>query len=200
MKPSGNTPVPKSRSQKTRERILAAARQQFAALGFDRCTIRSVAAEASINPSLVIRYFKSKEGVFAAAMNFDLQLPPLGQVERSERGRVLVAHLLKRWGGSESSNELPALVRLAITHPEAKQRLLEIFSEQLVPVIRSVVPRKHAKVTTALIATQTMGLALARYILEIPAVVVLPERVLVEAIGDTIQNYLNRSDQRCDEP
>ncbi len=192
LEPLAATQAGGARSQRTRERILAAARQQFASLGFDRCTVRSVASEASIHPSLVMRYFGSKEGLFASAMSFDLQLPPLLEVPEHERGYVLVTHLLKRWRGPESSSELPALVRLAIAHPEAKKRLFEIFNEQLVPVIRLVVPPRQAKVITALIATQTMGLALARYILEIPAVVALPEKTLIEAIGGTIQGYLQR--------
>lgn len=191
-----NTPhlIPgSSKSQSTRERILAAARQQFASVGFERCTVRSVAAEACVHPSLVMRYFGSKEGLFASSMHFDLQLPVLKDVQESERGRVLVAHLLKRWEGAEASSELPALIRLAITHPEAKQRLFAIFSEQILPVIRSVVPAKQVKVATALIATQTMGLALARYVLLIPAVVALNDTLLIDAIGNTIQTYLRGS-------
>ncbi len=102
-----------------------------------------------------------------------------------------MAHLLKRWGGADASSELPALVRLAITHPEAKDRLFAVFAEQVAPMIRSVVPARQAKTATALIATQTMGLAISRYVLEIPTIVSLPEKVLIEAIGDTIQTYLN---------
>jgi AcrR family transcriptional regulator len=179
------------RSAETRQRILGAARQLFATVGFEHCTVRSVAAEAGIHASLVMRYFGSKEGLFASAMKFDLQLPSLKEIPQADRGRTLVAHLLKRWGGVDASSELPALVRLSITHPEAKERLFAVFAEQVAPMIRSVVPARLAKTATALIATQTMGLALSRYVLEIPAIVSLPEKVLIEAIGNTIQTYLN---------
>ncbi len=74
------------RSTETRQRIVGAARQLFATVGFERCTVRSVAAEAGIHASLVMRYFGSKEGLFASAMNFDLQLPSLKEVPQANRG------------------------------------------------------------------------------------------------------------------
>ncbi|MDT5208004.1 MAG: hypothetical protein QOF67_419, partial [Mycobacterium sp.] len=47
--------------------ILAAARQRFAESGFERATIRAIAADANIDPSMVMRYFGSKDQLFAAA-------------------------------------------------------------------------------------------------------------------------------------
>ena len=52
--------------------ILAAARQRFAESGFERATIRAIAADANIDPSMVMRYFGNKDQLFAAAADFDL--------------------------------------------------------------------------------------------------------------------------------
>jgi AcrR family transcriptional regulator len=84
------------RSQPTRDGILEAARRTFGEEGYDRTTIRSVAAAADIHPSMVMRYYGSKEGLFAAAAAFDLELPDLSKVPRREIGRTLVSHLLTR--------------------------------------------------------------------------------------------------------
>ena len=54
---SNDLPVRVLRSQPTRDRILAAARLIFARDGYERTTIRAVAAEAAINPAMVMRYF-----------------------------------------------------------------------------------------------------------------------------------------------
>ncbi len=62
-------------SEQTKAVILAAARERFAADGYDRATIRHIAADAAIDPSMVMRYFGSKERLFAAAADFDLRLP-----------------------------------------------------------------------------------------------------------------------------
>jgi AcrR family transcriptional regulator len=53
----------------TRHAILGAARARFAADGFAATTIRRVAADAGVNPSLVIQFFTSKEELFAAVMS-----------------------------------------------------------------------------------------------------------------------------------
>jgi AcrR family transcriptional regulator len=83
------------RSDQTKARILKAARRLFSAEGYERSTIRAVAADADIDPSMVMRYFTSKEGLFAAAASFDLDLPDLTGVPRSERGRRLAEHYLR---------------------------------------------------------------------------------------------------------
>ncbi|MFZ0875271.1 MAG: TetR family transcriptional regulator, partial [Pseudonocardiaceae bacterium] len=61
------------RSDATRAAILAAARERFAADGYERATIRAIAADASIDPTMVMRYYGNKEGLFAAASEVDLR-------------------------------------------------------------------------------------------------------------------------------
>ena len=73
---AGKTP----KSQRTQAAILQAAQELFATQGYERTTVRDVAAQAAIDPAMVMRYFGSKEGLFARATAFDLQLPDLSQV------------------------------------------------------------------------------------------------------------------------
>src|SRR5262245_18351681 len=75
-KPSAAEPVaPSRRSDATRAAILAAARERFAADGYERATIRAIAADANIDPAMVMRYYGSKERLFAAAAELELHLP-----------------------------------------------------------------------------------------------------------------------------
>ena len=105
--------------------ILAAARQRFAESGFERATIRAIAADANIDPSMVMRYFGSKDQLFAAAADFDLQFPDLSDVDREQLGARLVAHFLDRW---ERDEALVVLLRSSTTNDEAAQRMRKIFS------------------------------------------------------------------------
>src|SRR5688572_9382073 len=61
----------------TRDTILAAARERFAAHGYDRTRIRDVAADAGVDAALVHYFFKSKDGLFAAAMELPFSPPDL---------------------------------------------------------------------------------------------------------------------------
>src|SRR3712207_7831244 len=84
------------RSEQSRTAILAAARRRFAADGFERTTIRGIAADAGIDPSMVIRYYGSKDGLFAAAADVELHLPDLATVPRDQLGETLVRHWVER--------------------------------------------------------------------------------------------------------
>src|SRR2546425_1298453 len=117
---------------KTKGRILAAARKRFAAYGYERATIRAIAADAGIDPALVMRYFGTKEKLFAAAAEFDLRLPDLAAVPRDAIGSLLVGHFLDRW---ESDDTLQALLRAAVSHHVAVARLRAIFATQGVPAL-----------------------------------------------------------------
>ena len=78
--------------------ILDAARSLFATRGYEQTTIRAVAAQAGIDASMVMRYFGSKAGLFAAAATIDLDPPDLASASPRRRGEVLVGHFVA--GGS----------------------------------------------------------------------------------------------------
>lgn len=179
-----------SRSQPARDRILAAATRLFGELGFDRTTIRAIAAEADIHPSMVMRYYGSKEELFAATSVFDLDIPDLTQAPRGEVGRTLVRHFLRRW--KARSEELPALLRAAVTHDGARARLLALFSNNVAPAVAKVCGPERAQTCAALVVTQMIGLAVTRQVLRVPAVVDLPEEVIIDRIGATIEDYITR--------
>ena len=185
---SESSPAPR-RSDATKAAILAAAREQFAAGGFQGATIRGIASAAGIDPAMVMRYFGNKEALFAVAAEFDLRLPDLGALPRAEVGAALVAHFLDRWEGDEA---LLALLRTAATNAAASARIQAIFAGQMAPLIGrlSGEPRAAAAARAGLIATQILGLALCRYVLELPPVVRLKRAEIVRLVGPTIQAYL----------
>jgi AcrR family transcriptional regulator len=174
-------------SVETKAVILAAARQRFAESGFERATIRAIAADANIDPSMVMRYFGNKDQLFAAAADFDLQIPDLSDVDRKKLGSRLVAHFLDRW---ERDEALVVLLRCSTTNDEAAQRMRKIFSSQLRPVIAKV-GGADASRRAGLIATQVLGLALCRYVLRLPPVVAMSHDEVIAWLGPTVQRYLD---------
>lgn len=126
-------PVQLAGERKTRRSILEAARTTFADLGYERATVRSVAQGAQIHSSLVIRYFGSKENLFLASVQFDLRLPNLRKVPSKKRGERLVRHFLETWEQGNTAAQLPALLRIALSHPNGKAHLETMFREQLEP-------------------------------------------------------------------
>ena len=174
-------------STETKAVILAAARERFAESGFERATIRAIAADANIDPSMVMRYFGNKDQLFAAAADFDLQIPDLSDVDREHVGARLVDALLDRW---ERDEIMVVLLRSSTTNAEAAQRMQEIFAAQLLPVIAGINSEEPLR-RAGLVATQMLGLALCRYVLRLPPVVEMSRDEIVSWLGPTVQRYLD---------
>ena len=178
-------------SEDTKAAILAAARERFGAAGFQAATIRAIAADAGIDPSMVMRYFGNKDQLFTAAAEFDLRFPDLTAVDPAQVGRTLVGHFLERWEGDEA---LVILLRSSATNAEAAQRMQQIFSSQLQPEVATLVPVEESVRRSGLIATQILGLALCRFVLQLPPVVAMSREEIIDWLGPTIQRYLGLPD------
>jgi AcrR family transcriptional regulator len=175
-------------STETKAVILAAARERFAAEGYDRATVRAIAADARIDPAMVMRYFGNKEQLFAAAAEFDLDLPDLSQVPPDQLGTALGTHFLERW---ERDEALIILLRAGITDPAVAERMRSIFATQLAPVIsQATKDSQTAPVRASLAASQVLGMALCRYILAFPPLVNMDGQEVIDWIGPTLQRYL----------
>ena len=183
-------PAKTAKSQRTREAILKAAQELFAEQGYERATVRDIAARASIDPAMVIRYFGSKEGLFARATAFDLRLPDLTTIAKDEIGDTLVGHFFDIWEGVLSNGSLISLLRAAATNDDAAAAIRTIFAGQVLPMLARVVPFAELPMRSGLVATQIMGIAITRYILKVPPVVAMDRAQIVGLLGPTMQRYV----------
>jgi AcrR family transcriptional regulator len=176
------------RSDATRAAILLAARERFASDGYERATIRAIAADARIDPSMVMRYYGNKEKLFAAAAEFDLHLPDVSAIPVEELGIRLARHFLDRWEGDDT---LTALLRAAATNEAAAVRMRELFGGQLLPAVAAACSDPaEAPRRVGLVATQMIGLAMCRFVLRVPPVVAMTADEAAAWVGPTIQRYL----------
>jgi AcrR family transcriptional regulator len=173
-------------SERTKAAILSAARERFAAAGYEAATIRSIAADAGIDPAMVMRYYGNKDRLFAAAAEFDLRFPDFTGVDRAQLGAAVVRHFLDRWEGDDA---LVLLLRSSTTNAEAAQRMKQIFVAQLEPMVAGLVGA-DAAARAGLIATQILGLALCRYVLKLPPIAAMSRAEIVGWISPTVQRYL----------
>ena len=190
-----------ARSQAARDAILTAARRAFATHGFERTTVRGVAADAGVDPSMVIRYYTNKDGLFQAATAVDLALPELGAVPSSGRGAALAARFVELWDDAGSGEVLTLLLRSAPTSERAAERIREVFSnqvrtmvEQLVDPQRTDDPRLWTVTDrrSAALSSYILGTALARYVLRLPPLGDAEADEVTATMGPVIQAILDQ--------
>jgi AcrR family transcriptional regulator len=179
-----------NRSLAAREAILAAARARFTEQGYDRTTIRQVASDADIDPSMVMRYYGNKEGLFAAAVDVDLRLPDLAALPRDQVAGVLANHFVTIWR-SDRNGPLSILLRSAVTHEDAAERLRSVFADQVAAMVRGLLGEApDADVRAGLLSTQLLGIALTRYILRLPPVVALDDEQVIAITTEFVDRIL----------
>ncbi|MDX2550439.1 TetR/AcrR family transcriptional regulator [Streptomyces stelliscabiei] len=178
------------RSDRTKAAILRAAQERFAAQGYERTTIRAVASDAGIDPSMVMRYFGSKAHLFDATLAIDLRLPDLTSVPADETAQALVRHFLARWEGDPADDALLVLLRSAVTNEQAAARMHEIFAAQVAPALAAVLGPGLAAHRAGLVSAQLLGLGLTRYLLRLPAVTALTPDEIEAGLAPAIQAVL----------
>lgn len=177
----------------TREEILVAARQEFAAAGYDGATIRGIAAAAGVDPALVMHYFGSKDQLFATSL--ELPVNPADLIREigagaSERfGERLVGTLLETWDGLADRSPLVAALRTAMGTGPVAETLRQYLTTSVVGSFTELLEGEDASFRGALIGTQLAGLLMGRYILEIEPLASAGRETLVAAYGPTIQRY-----------
>jgi AcrR family transcriptional regulator len=181
----------------TRADILAAARLRFGSDGYERTTLRAVAADVGVDPALVIRYFGSKQDLFAAAAEFTLDLPDLTTVHPDDVADALLPSFFAVW---EEDATFVALLRAAVTSTTAAATMRRIFATQVAPKLAAVTP-DHPAQRAGLMGAFVIGLATTRFVLTNPAVADLGHDELIAWARPVIRQLLvGATPGRLDKP
>jgi AcrR family transcriptional regulator len=178
----------------TRERILLNARELFARNGFDRTSVRSIAGAAGVDAALVHHYFGTKQQLFAAAIHIPIDpmqvLGPMRETPVAELGWKLPALLLPLWD-SELGSGFIATLRSLLAGEDV--RLVRSFLQEVISVEvgrRVDDPPGSGRVRVQFVASQLVGVVMARYILELEPFASLPVEQIAETIAPNLQHYL----------
>ncbi len=178
----------------TRDRILASARELFARNGIGNTSIRAVAAAAGVDSALVHHYFGTKEKLFGAAARIPIDpmevIGPLRDVPVEELGYQIPSKLLPLWD-SELGAGLMATLRSIIAGSEVN--LFRTFIQDVIAVeVGSRVddPPGSGKIRIQFVASQLIGVVMARYILELEPFASLPAEQVARTIAPNLQRYL----------
>ena len=178
----------------TRDRILVNARVLFARNGIANTSIRTVAAAAGVDSALVHHYFGTKEKLFAAAVRVPIDpmdiIGPLRETPVEELGHKIPSMLLPLWD-SEVGAGFIATPRSILAGSEVN--LFRSFIRDVIAVevgTRVDNPPGSGIIRIQFVASQLVGVLMARYILDLEPFKSLPAEQIVETIAPNLQRYL----------
>lgn len=178
----------------SRAAILDAARALFATRGYDAASIRAIAADAGVDPALVLHFFGTKEGVFVAAMELPYRpsevLPGLLDGPADETGARLVGFFVDVWDEDAARSQLIAMIRSATTNEQAAALLRGFLERELVAVLAAGIRAPDAELRATLVAAQMVGLAMGRYVVGIEPLAGASRDEVVARVAPAIQALL----------
>jgi AcrR family transcriptional regulator len=177
----------------SRDDILAAARVLFGERGYDKASIRAIAAAAGVDPALVHHFFGAKEELFAAAMEFPVDpetiLPLILAGPRAEIGERLVRTFLRFWSDPRLRPQFVGIIRSATTSETGATLLRDFITSQLFARVAAVLEVPGLNLNAA--AAQLVGVVMFRYVLEMEPMASASDDELVALLAPTIQRYLD---------
>ncbi|WP_280435373.1 TetR/AcrR family transcriptional regulator [Nocardia carnea] len=159
------SPTRAEQRRRTQERILRAATRLFAEAGYDRTTIRAVAAAAETDPSLVMRYFGSKEQLFARVSVPEPDAPISGPPDQA--AEQLLDALVAKLGTPDTATL--AAIRTMLTQTETADTVRAAMTERQRQAAQHLRP-DDADLRAGLIGAVTIGVVISRHLLGLEGV------------------------------
>jgi len=175
----------------TRAQILRAARAAFDEAGYAGTSIRAVARRAGVDAALVHHFFTDKAGLFVAVMELPVDPVPAERVAvagGSSDGERVVEGFLAQWEqGPGPGGSFRALAQGICESPRIAERMRELLAEGTWGGTGH--GREVERRRSALVWSQLVGLAWARYVVGIEPLASADRAEVARWVGPTIDHY-----------
>jgi AcrR family transcriptional regulator len=178
----------------TRGEILAAARESFAGKGFGGTSMRGVARQAGVDAALVHHYFGGKDELFIEAMALPIDPRVVASTvldgPREGLGRRIIETFLGVWESPDGQQRMKAVLRSAVNTEDVAQLMRDGISRMIMLPVSHALGTPDARLRVSLVASQLIGMALMRYLIELEPLASVSPTELADRIAPILQSYL----------
>lgn len=181
-------------SPDTKAAILDAARPLFAERGFNGASIRSIAADAGVDPSLVHHYFGSKADLYAASLEMPLSPDEVLSVDvpADQMGEVFARLFFSVWELPEARVVMFGLLRGGLEgNEDAVRPFREFISSLIRDRLAQAMDGDDAEARALAMAAQLVGTAMVRYVVRIEPFASMTVDELVDLVAPRLQSYVD---------
>lgn len=176
-----------------KEAILSAAANRFRLDGYQKASVRAIAADAGVSPKLIYYYFGTKNELFSQTIGSLFHASRVSQIlEKPPQGgaTAYVKRIIDVLDDPYEGAAFVSVIRSLGTHEESRDVLMNVIFTQIIPHIAPHLPGPDPMLRTTLAGTQMLGLVMARYIVKVPHIVDMSAEDLAPIIGAALENYL----------
>jgi AcrR family transcriptional regulator len=179
----------------SRDAVLSAAKRRFGSEGYEKTTLRAIADDARVDPSMVLYLFGSKEELFRESLRLIIDpqvlVAALTGDEDPDIGTRMVRAYLRIWETPDTAASMRAMLQSATSNSHAHDAFRSFMQDYVLSVVSGVLGGgEQARLRAMLAASQLVGMAMLRYIIEVPPLATLPVEEVVKLIAPTVTRYL----------
>jgi AcrR family transcriptional regulator len=181
----------------SREAVLAAAKARFATQGYEKATLRAIADDAHVDPSMVLYLFGSKAGLFRESLRLIMDPDALvatlagGPDDDPDIGIRMVRTYLRIWESPDTGPSMVAMLQSATSNSDAHEAFRGFMQNYVLTAVSEVLGGgEQARLRAMLAASQLVGTALLRYVMKVAPLASLSGDEVVRLISPTVTRYL----------
>lgn len=178
----------------SRDAVLAAAKERFGRDGYEKTTLRAIAKDAHVDPSMVLYLFGSKADLFKESLRLIIDPTLLATAMAGHDGTIgerLVAQYLQIWEAPETASTMAAILQSATSNPDANDAFRTFMRGYVLTAVSGVIGGdEQARLRAMLAATSLVGTALMRYVIKVPPLATLPAEDVARLLAPTVTRYL----------
>lgn len=178
----------------SRDAVLAAAKERFGRDGYEKTTLRAIAKDAHVDPSMVLYLFGSKADLFKESLRLIIDPTLLATAMAGHDGTIgerLVAQYLQIWEAPETASTMAAILQSATSNPDANDAFRTFMRGYVLTAVSGVIGGdEQARLRAMLAATSLVGTALMRYVIKVPPLATLPADDVARLLAPTVTRYL----------
>jgi AcrR family transcriptional regulator len=178
----------------SRDVVLRAAKQRFAAVGYEKTTLRAIARDARVDPSMVLYLFGSKADLFRESLRLILDPEVLVAALSGGEGDVgtrMARTYLGIWEHPDTAASMRAMLQSATSNTDAHDAFRGFIQNYVLTAVSGVLGGgDQARLRAMLAASNLVGTAILRYVMQVPPLATLPTDDVVRLIAPTLTRYL----------
>jgi AcrR family transcriptional regulator len=181
----------------SREAVLRAAKLRFATEGYEKTTLRAIARDARVDPSMVLYLFRSKADLFRESLRLILDPEVLvaalrgGPDDHVDIGTRMVHTYLRIWEDPGTAASLRAMLQSATSNSDAHEAFRGFMQNYVLTAVSDLLGGgEQARLRAMLAGSQLVGTAMLRYVMHVPPLATLSGDQIVRLIAPTVTRYL----------